>query len=143
MDVETNFRNMPLYSSTKTWNYSICCTMQEIIPGLYLGPYSVALRDCRNTLLDLGITHIVCVRQQGEADFIKPYFTDAAFTYLTLDIADIATENIIRFFPKVRQFVDEALSKQTKVLVHGNYGNSRSATLVLAYIMEKLGLTCK
>lgn len=55
----------------------------------------------------------------------------------------MATENIIRFFPKVRQFIDDALGKNRKVLIHGNNGISRSATLVLAYIMEKFGLTCK
>lgn len=139
MDVATRCNNISLYSTPSNWNYS----MQEIIPGLFLGPYSVALKNCRNLLLDQGITHIVCVRQPGEDDFIRPYIIDPIFTYLTLEIADTATENIIRFFPKVRQFIDDAWAKNAKVLIHGNNGNSRSATLVLAYIMEKLGLTCK
>ncbi|KAF5282069.1 hypothetical protein FQA39_LY00593 [Lamprigera yunnana] len=142
MDVETVYNNVPFYSALIPWNYSVNWTMQEIIPGLFLGPYCVALKNCRKELLDQGITHIVCVRQPVEAHFVKPYFTDSSFTYLTLDIVDMATENIIRFFPKVKQFVDDALSKNDKVLIHGNTGNSRSATLVLAYIMEKLSLTC-
>ncbi|KAK4886712.1 hypothetical protein RN001_002983 [Aquatica leii] len=142
MDVESPYSNVSFYSKLIPWGYSVCCTMQEIIPGLFLGPYSVALKTCRKELLDQGITHIVCVRQPVEAHFVKPYFTDSSFTYLILDIADMATENIIRFFPKVKQFVDDALSKNAKVLIHGNMGVSRSATLVLAYIMEKLGITC-
>ncbi|KAB0799395.1 hypothetical protein PPYR_07275 [Photinus pyralis] len=141
MDIEC--RNIPIHSPIIPWSYSICWTMQEIIPGLFLGPYSVALKNCRNQLLDQGITHIICVRQPIEAHFVKPHFNDAIFTYLILDIVDMATENIIRFFPKVKQFVDDALSKNAKVLIHGNTGTSRSATLVLAYIMEKLGLTCR
>ncbi|KAJ8978630.1 hypothetical protein NQ317_009089 [Molorchus minor] len=101
--------------------------MQEIIPGVFLGPFSAAQKHC---LLESGIRYVVCVRQEVDAHFIKPQISDPSFAYLTLDIADNATENIIRFFPKVLQ-----------VLVHGNNGNSRSATLILAYIMEKFGLS--
>ncbi|KAJ8984498.1 hypothetical protein NQ317_014588 [Molorchus minor] len=101
-------------------------------------PFSAAQKHC---LLESGIRYVVCVRQEVEAHFIKPQISDPSFAYLTLDIADNATENIIRFFPKVRQFIDEALSNNCKVLVHGNNGNSRSATLILAYIMEKFGLS--
>lgn len=142
IDMTSVYNDIPVYPSSTGWTYSMRRNMQEIIPGVFLGPYSTALKNCRSTLLDKGITHIICVRQDIEAHFIKPQFNDTTFTYLTLDIADIATESIIRFFPKVRQFIDDALSRNSKVLVHGNNGNSRSATLVLGYIMEKFGLTC-
>ncbi|CAG9856865.1 unnamed protein product [Phyllotreta striolata] len=112
-------------------------TMHEIIPGVYLGPFTAAQR---NILLENGINHVICVRQEYEAHF-QPIRNDPAIECLTLNIADNVTENIIRFFPRVRQFIDEALSNNCKVLVHGNKGNSRSATLVLAYIMEKFGLS--
>lgn len=114
--------------------------MHEIIPGVFLGSFPAANR---NSLLENGINYIVCVRQEYEAHFIKPQVNDPAFAYLIVDIADQVTENIIRFFPKVRLFIDEALSNNCKVLVHGNNGNSRSATLVLAYIMEKFGLSSR
>lgn len=114
--------------------------MQEIIPGLFLGSYSAAQR---NSLLENGISCIVCVQQEFETHFITPQTSDPAFIYLTLNIADKATENIIRFFPKVRQFIDDALANNRKVLVHGNSGNSRSAALILAYIMEKFGLSSR
>jgi serine/threonine/tyrosine-interacting protein len=58
-----------------------------------------------------------------------------------LDIADSATENIIQHFKKVKIFIDEGLNSGGKVLVHGNAGISRSAALVLAYLMETYGLT--
>ncbi|KAK7806373.1 hypothetical protein U0070_024720 [Myodes glareolus] len=75
-----------------------------------------------------GITHIICIRQNIEANFIKPNFQQL-FRYLVLDIADNPVENIIRFFPMVG-----------KVLVHGNAGISRSAAFVIAYIMETFGM---
>lgn len=83
------------------------------------------------------------MRHDTEAHFIKPQINDPSFTYLTLDIADHETENILRFFSKVYNFIEEALSKNFKVLVHGNSGNSRSATLIVAYMMEKFRLTVR
>ncbi|XP_022918670.1 serine/threonine/tyrosine-interacting protein-like [Onthophagus taurus] len=141
IDMTSVYNNLPTYLPTNNWNYYMRRNMQEIIPGVYLGPYSTALRNCRSALLDKGITHIICVRQDIEAHYIKPQFSDSTFTYLTLEFADTVTESIIKYFPKVRQFIDDALAHNAKVLVHGNNGNSRSAALVLAYIMEKFGLT--
>lgn len=132
--------NLAVYNE---WSYTMRRSMQEIVPGLFLGPYSSALRNCHKTLIDQGITHIICVRQNIEAHYIRPQIHDVSITYLTLDIADMVTENIIQFFPQVKQFIDEALQNNGKVLVHGNTGISRSATLVLAYIMEKYGLSCR
>lgn len=50
--------------------------MQEIVPGLYLGPYSVATKSKLDVLLHNGITHVVCVRQDIEAHLIRPHFED-------------------------------------------------------------------
>uniref|UniRef100_A0AC11ETM7 Serine/threonine/tyrosine interacting protein n=1 Tax=Ovis aries TaxID=9940 RepID=A0AC11ETM7_SHEEP len=86
-----------------------------------------------------GITHIICIRQNIEANFIKPNFQQL-FRYLVLDIADNPVENIIRFFPMTKEFIDESLQSGGKVLVHGNAGISRSAAFVIAYIMETFGM---
>ncbi|XP_046487487.1 serine/threonine/tyrosine-interacting protein isoform X2 [Neodiprion pinetum] len=124
------------------WTYTMRRKMQEILPGLYLGPYSAASPSKLESLLEYGITHIVCVRQDIEAHFIKPNFPDR-FQYLVLDIADTAHENIIQHFQKVKIYIDDALSSRGRVLVHGNAGISRSAALVLAYMMETYGLTLR
>nr|XP_009675209.1 PREDICTED: serine/threonine/tyrosine-interacting protein isoform X2 [Struthio camelus australis] len=86
-----------------------------------------------------GITHVICIRQNIEANFIKPNFQQL-FRYLVLDIADNPVENIIRFFPMTKEFIDGSLQSGGKVLVHGNAGISRSAALVIAYIMETFGV---
>lgn len=131
----------PMVPEFHEWKYFMRRFMQEIIPGVFLGPHSAAMRSHLNDLLKQGVTHIVCVRQDIEAHIVRPHFLDK-FKYLTLDIADSASENIIPHFPKVRQFIDECLMLGGKVLIHGNNGVSRSATLVLAYVMQKYGLTC-
>lgn len=124
----------------KEWTYTMRRCMQEVVPGLYLGPYSAASRSKLQSLLEHGITHIVCVRQDIEAHVIRPNFPDT-FKYLVLDIADTATENIIQHFQKVKAFIDEGINSGGQVLVHGNAGISRSAALVLAYVMETYGLS--
>lgn len=133
---------MPIFHYTE-WTYTMRRHMQEIIPGLFLGPYSSAQRHSLTSLKEHGISHIICVRQDIEKQYIKPQIQDLKITYLTLNIADTVTENIIRYFPMVKQFVDDALQHNGKVLIHGNNGISRSATLVLAYVMEKYGLSCR
>lgn len=124
----------------KEWTYTMRRHMQEVVPGVFLGPYSAASRSNLQSLLDHGITHIICIRQAIEANFIKPNFPHK-FKYLVLDIADTMTENIIQHFKKVKIFIDESLSLNGRVLVHGNAGISRSAALVLAYIMETYELS--
>lgn len=71
-----DYPTIPAASDTEEWTYTMRRTMQEIIPGLYLGPYSAALRSKLDSLIQHGITHIICVRQDIEAHFIKPNFPD-------------------------------------------------------------------
>ncbi|XP_072485801.1 serine/threonine/tyrosine-interacting protein isoform X1 [Notamacropus eugenii] len=121
------------------WTYPMRREMQEILPGLFLGPYSSAMKSKLPILQKHGITHVICIRQNIEANFIKPNFQQL-FRYLVLDIADNPVENIIRFFPMTKEFIDGSLQTGGKVLVHGNAGISRSAALVIAYIMETFGV---
>lgn len=57
--------------------------------------------------------------------------------YMVLDIQDSANENIVKYFKQVNNFVEEALKCGGQILIHGNAGVSRSATLVIAFIMDK------
>uniref|UniRef100_A0A8C5XPS4 Serine/threonine/tyrosine-interacting protein n=1 Tax=Microcebus murinus TaxID=30608 RepID=A0A8C5XPS4_MICMU len=128
-DVKLEFPSLPqCKEDAEEWTYPMRREMQEILPGLFLGPYSSAMKSKLPILQKHGITHIICIRQNIEANFIKPNF-QPLFRYLVLDIADNPVENIIRFFPMVG-----------KVLVHGNAGISRSAAFVIAYIMETFGM---
>ncbi|CAH1793255.1 unnamed protein product [Owenia fusiformis] len=130
----------PEENGCNDWTYAMRRDMQEMVPGLYLGPYAAAMKSKLAVLQGYGITHIVCIRHTLESHFIKPNFQDY-FRYLVLDVADTVTENIIRILPKVRDFIEECFAKKGKVLIHGNAGISRSATLVIAYIMEQYGLS--
>ncbi|KAK0163389.1 hypothetical protein PV327_007074 [Microctonus hyperodae] len=137
-DTMNETSGFPVFSmdAPKDWTYAMRRSMQEVAPGIFLGPYSSASKSKLESLREKEITHIVCVRQDIEAHFIKPNFPDI-FKYLVLDIADTTSENIIQHFKQVKDFIDEGLNSGGKILVHGNAGISRSAALVLAYVMEK------
>ena len=53
------------------WTYTMRRDMQEIVPGLFLGPYAAAGKKNLGKLEQTGITHIICVRQEIEKNFIK------------------------------------------------------------------------
>lgn len=152
--------------------------MQEIIPGLFLGPFAAALPKNVSTyawdlidLIDCGlifdyllflsflnldrkvenlkaknISEIVCVRsvistgETNEGFFIKPRMPNQ-FNYLTLNISDSVTENIIPFFDQFYDWVSDRLSRNLSVLVHGNTGMSRSAALVISFVMRHFDYT--
>ncbi|XP_054262660.1 serine/threonine/tyrosine-interacting protein B-like [Macrosteles quadrilineatus] len=135
-------QNLKFACGWTDWTYTMRRSMQEVVPGLFLGPYSAAQKTKLNDLKENGITHIICVRQDIEAHFIKPNFP-GHFQYLTLNIADCVTENIIRYFKTVKSFIDQSLASGGKVLIHGNGGISRSAALAIAYIMQKYSLNIK
>lgn len=116
------------------WNYNMRREMQEIIPGLFLGPLASASKSKLETLLNAGITHLVCVRHEKEVSVIQPNFPEK-FEYIVINLTDYES-SMIPLFSKVTVFIDNGLKNGGKVLVYGNTGTSVSASLVIAYIME-------
>ncbi|KAF9165287.1 hypothetical protein DFQ26_000335 [Actinomortierella ambigua] len=116
------------------WRYEQRREMQEIVPGVYLGPYA-ATKDLVR-LQEAGITHIVSLWDPAERKILKTHHSER-FQYLHLDIADALTQNLITNFPLVKRFMDQALLEQHgRVLVNCMNGISRSPAFVIAYLME-------
>lgn len=121
------------------WEYGMRREMQEIIPGIFLGPYACAMKSKLPYLQQHGITHIVCVRQRQEGPFVRPNFPEH-FTYLVVELSDGTNESIIPHFPRVREFLRQAMQAGGRVLMHGNAGISRSGALLVSYMMEQYSL---
>lgn len=115
------------------WRYEMRRECQEIIDGVFLGPFQAS--KSLETLRGLGITNIVCIRDTKEAFSVRPRFPDL-FNYLVLDVQDNDEQNLIHLFPQARQFIDEALASGGRVLVHCNGGISLSPAFVVMYVME-------
>ena len=87
-------------------------------------------------LAALKITHIINATSE-----VANIFPDQ-FTYKQISLSDTTSSRLAPHFRSVMKFVDEARSAGGAALIHCFAGVSRSATLVLAYLMlrEQLSL---
>jgi len=103
----------------------------SILPNetLFIGDYITSQN--LSTLTNLKVTHIISV------GFQKGYFPNK-FKYLTIDIKDDPTENILMFLPRAVSFIEDALDNHNGVVyVHCVHGQSRSCTVVIAFFMHQ------
>lgn len=107
----------------------------QILPGLYLSNAQAA-RD-RNVLEHLKITHVLTIEAHR---LPKSTFEGSNISTLFIRAYDLPSTNLLPYFPMANAFIDEGLQKGN-VLVHCHFGVSRSATLVIAYVMQKYNLT--
>lgn len=68
------------------------------------------------------------------------FFAGKHIDYLKLDIEDKSHQSLVEYFDEVIAFIRK--DKKTNVLVHCRSGMSRSASLVIAYMMKTKGVTC-
>ncbi|RUS21738.1 phosphatases II [Endogone sp. FLAS-F59071] len=119
------------------WRYEMRREMQEILPGLFLGPYSVSKQ--LPLLQSVGITHVLCLLDRKESSILRVHYPEH-LRYLSLEVSDSPFQNLIPYFPQAKSFIDEALHSGGKALVYCNGGISRSPAFVVAYVMETLSL---
>jgi len=126
----------------REWAYTMRRSMQEIVPGVFLGPCGIAGKKRSEELKNSGITHIVCARQEIEAALIKPYHPNL-FEYLVITLADSHLATLLPWTREVNAFIKKCLLAGGKVLVYCSDGMSRSPALVTAYLMETYGIDFK
>ncbi|XP_066565949.1 dual specificity protein phosphatase 7 [Amia ocellicauda] len=107
----------------------------QILPNLYLGCAKHSAD--RDTLAKLGIRYILNVTP----NLPNMFENNGDFRYKQIPISDHWSQNLSQFFPEAIQFIDEALSQRCGVLVHCLAGVSRSVTVTVAYLMQRLGLS--
>ncbi|WAQ85085.1 hypothetical protein PtA15_5A659 [Puccinia triticina] len=120
------------------WKYEMRREAQQILPSIYLGPYQASIDLA--SLERNGITDICCIFESREAHLFKPRFPDR-FQYLTLDIRDATDQQLISIFPKAKEFIDTALQRNGRVLIHCGDGLSRSPAIMTAYVMASYNVS--
>jgi dual specificity phosphatase 12 len=60
---------------------------------------------------------------------------------MVINVLDMPNENLLRHFKAATDYIKAAIKSGGIVLVHCYAGVSRSASVVIAYLMRELGLT--
>ncbi|XP_077012969.1 serine/threonine/tyrosine-interacting-like protein 2 [Tamandua tetradactyla] len=108
--------------------------VDEVWPNVFIAEKSVAVNKGR--LKRLGITHILNAAH-GTGVYTGPeFYTGLEIQYLGVEVDDFPDVDISQHFRKAAEFLDEALlTYRGKILVSSEMGISRSAVLVVAYLM--------
>jgi hypothetical protein len=101
----------------------------EVSQQIYAGPIESAYKT--KELLKLKITHILNVS-------CLAYNKRKYFKYLDIYIGDNHTENAIKFFKITNRFIEDAIKKDQKILIHSINGKSRCWVFLMAYLIGKL-----
>ena len=111
----------------KAMSYS--CILDDF---LYLGCW----KDAKNVgmLNGMNIQRILNVTNDQLKDHSK-------FNVKNISIFDLPTTNIEKHFSEALNFIEDSKSKSEKILVHCHAGRSRSATIVIAYLIKNHKMT--
>ncbi|XP_071495167.1 dual specificity protein phosphatase 3-like [Diadema antillarum] len=117
--------------------------IDEVYENVYVGGKTAAAD--KEKLKELGITHILNCAQGAKffhVDTSAEDYADVDIKFCGLMVSDFPTSDIKQHFDTAVSFIDEALAQENgKVLVHCVQGFSRSASVAVAYLMLRRGLT--
>eukprot|EP01062_Namystynia_karyoxenos_P049521 TRINITY_DN37947_c0_g1_i1.p1 TRINITY_DN37947_c0_g1~~TRINITY_DN37947_c0_g1_i1.p1 ORF type:complete len:227 (+),score=78.88 TRINITY_DN37947_c0_g1_i1:71-682(+) len=105
----------------------------EVLPYLYLGS-RIAAAD-RALLAERGITHVLNAATEIPNYHADPGGAAPPLTYLQLELQDSEGDDIAAEWQRCTDWIRGAHEAGGKVLVHCQAGISRSAAIVIAYLM--------
>ena len=114
---------------TDCWKYSVSSKknipeIDKITSKIFLGNAEAQLD--KEILKKIGITNILIIGKELEIHHPDD------FIYKHIKVTDFPFENLSRFFEEAIEFIDQS----EKVFVHCLMGRSRSASIVIAYLMR-------
>ncbi|KAH3743992.1 Dual specificity protein phosphatase 19 [Pelomyxa schiedti] len=108
-------------------------TPERVVEGLYIG--SVFATEDHEEVRKLGISHVLDVG-------VPPKSKLATVSYEYIELQDFLQENLLCVLPKCNAFIHNVIHTQNgRVLVHCAAGQSRSAAIVIGYLIKHCGMT--
>lgn len=114
-------------------------SVDEIEPRLYLGNATSAAN--LKFLKTRNISHILTIDSFPLPAHIT---SNGSITNKYIHIADMSRENIMEHFEDCIEFIESCLvdpEGSNGIIIHCFYGVSRSATIVIAYLMKKYSIS--
>ena len=122
---------------TKTWEYRFGIyrrgLLTKIQDNLYIGDSEVAQN--KKLLNACGIVNVISLGNETELTKIYRYFEDK--NYLQVQVEDAYDADISSYFSHCNDFIQQSLDKGEGILVHCYAGISRSATIIISYLMKQ------
>lgn len=120
--------------------------MNEVFPGIFLGNASSAHDIDRLKHLNIAYVLNACHGNDLSLSLVQVHsksdYEEHGIAYLGIPSLDLTSYPLHRHFGESTDFIRIALQSGKKVLVHCKMGISRSATLVVAYLMEAERMNC-
>ncbi|RWS28470.1 dual specificity protein phosphatase 3-like isoform X1 [Leptotrombidium deliense] len=121
---------------------SVRINCDEVYPNIFIGDEGAARN--KSYLKLIGITHVLntaegigfCQVNTGEH-----FYGNSGIKYMGLNVMDVPQAKISIHFAEAADFIDKAIEGHGRVLIHCLMGLSRSATITIAYLMIKRGMT--
>lgn len=117
---------------------------------LFLGGIKDSINE-KDVLVEHGISAVVSIHpedwlakdkwnklyEKWKGQPLKPGWTGGKRGQYLIELEDNSTSDLVAYFQKAFKFMDYYLSRVKNVLVHCKMGQSRSASLVLGYMVTK------
>lgn len=125
----------------KDWPACAYALPDEIVPHVYVSGVGFTT-DLPAWCRQNNITHILNVSgSYGRKSYYRTHPHDHGIKYLELDIEDNDTFNINPAVSIACDFITHALQENGNVLIHCIWGQSRSVSCLIAYLMVSRNIT--
>ena len=115
----------------------------EIIPQIWLSGIKFQ-PDLPQWCKDNGFTHIVnCSGVKARNKYYLTHPQDHNIEYCELNMVDVKEQSLYPYLPDMLNFVNQAYDKQGKILIHCVWGQSRSTSCIIYFLIRRYNLTCE
>jgi protein-tyrosine phosphatase len=106
----------------------------EIIPHLYISNWDTS--NNKDAIIKYNINAVITLETRPKPNDILNFYKLYGTDYIYINIGDDPNENIYNYFNFTYDFIKKYIKQHKNILVHCYAGISRSATIILNYIIK-------